>query len=229
MRLATARKGRGRDLWLIGLLFWAVCTIRADVVYRHPGHLHSQLEAFGGKKGYSAPVTINGADGTITVYAFDESPAALAARTPGTLPLKQGITSLHTKKGHIRALVSPMPKGKSSVFILETETAVARPPQMPPLPAMPHYAQSEILLTVKNKRSNSALCVSAINGVSPDQVHQALQSQLLPSGWSAAIPGSSTSLGMFFKGDQICLIYAQAEEPTAPTLITVLHKSRAVE
>ena len=202
----------------------------AAVVYRHGGSISDALVARGGRIGYTAPVQVNGLAGTMTLIAFDEAPQTLVDRIKGNVDISAaGITTFLQDDKRVTVLVSPSGNGRTTLFLLSSELGAQSPPVTPPVAAMPHYPQSRITLSVTDQRANATLCVSEISGVGPDQVRYQLDNQLLSSGWSAAIPNTSTSLGMFFRNDETCLVFATNNDPAAPTRITVLHKSPGIE
>ena len=217
---------------LFSLTLISCCTTSdATVVYRIKGELGNRLKVHGGVLGYSAPVEINGAAGSVEFFGFDEAPNTLMKKVGKSIGLEQpGIATVKEGRKTLKVLVSPAGKNMTNIFVISTDGTPPAPPALPPVEEMPHYPQSKITLTMVDHRTNAALCISEIDGVNPDQVRFTLDSQLHSAGWSPALPGASYSLGMYFKDNKTCLVYvAPPGKPGEATRITVLHKRQGVE
>ncbi len=202
----------------------------ATVVYHYKGTFRDHLSANGGISAYTAPVEINGAPGTIELFGFDSPPDVLLKKMRGVIDLTQpGITTVIENNKPLKVLVTPTGKGKTTLFLLSSE-GIAKKQLTPPVAEMPIYPQSRVTLSVVDKNSKAALCVSEISGVNPDQVRFTLDQQLHAAGWSPALPGASYSLGLYFKQNRTCIIFVSPPRNVqANTRITVLHKTQGVE
>ncbi len=238
-------------LWLITLtsVFIAVdATIsEARVFWRWNATEESDntMESLGGKIAYSAPIKLNGGNGTITVYSFKDDIASVTKtlrRTFNTdgLQAENGsmATATITDNGMVLTLIaiSMQNYGPTTLFkFAQTSAEAARsknPPQNP-IKEVPQFPNAETTFYAKDGKTETALAVASAK-TTVQNVLNFYKSELPAKGWAAPLSSSNnlhpTGKMLFYqKNNQLCCIYASTKPNTQQTSITVLHKELHID
>lgn len=234
-------------LWLITLAFTfviATSTIsHARVFWRWNATVESDstMKSLGGKTAYSAPIKLNGGNGTITVHSFNEDIATVtktlrrAFNTKG-LQVENGsmATATITDNGMVINLIaiSMQAYGPTTVFKFSQTTedaARSKNPPQNPIKEIPQFPNAKTSFYAKDEKTKTALAVSS----APTTVQSVLSfylSELPADGWSAPLsspnnPHPTGQMMLYQKNNQLCCIFAAPNPNTQQTNITVLHKT----
>lgn len=206
----------------------------ADVFWRIPRRADSALQELGGSCVYTTDVTINGAPGTLSAYAFAETAASVSAGLARKLklaaPAAAGAFITCTDKGRVtRTLVLPSSaKEESCVALTLSQTASdasrARgngadwPPGLPALPGKP-------LFSAVCSATRTAF-VSASTDAAPEAAVQDAAGAFRQAGWTETSPATPT-FRTFVSGRKISLVIALRDEKEGWTTISVLQREGA--
>ncbi|NQT93611.1 MAG: hypothetical protein HQ559_12700 [Lentisphaerae bacterium] len=225
------------------LLVTAGVVCHARVFWRRPGRSHARraIETLGGQLAYATDVTVNGGEGKLAVFHFDDAidrvvpGLASAFDLPRTRPVARSMwrASFPSRDTTITLMAIDLPDAdRVIVFAFErTGTGAATPRKSPA--ALPAFPGAEPLFSSRDHRAGMDLGVSR-TAVTPAAVQEFYASQLPADGWSAALPARSRtaanrrSLEMYLRGDEICCVQALGDENGATT-ISLLYKSRGVK
>lgn len=225
------------------LLVTAGLVCHARVFWRRPGRSHARrtIETLGGRLAYQADVTVNGGDGQLAVFHFNETidrvvpGLASAFDLPQARPRARSMwrATFSAKDATITLLVIDLPDS-DRVIVFDFEQTDADPATTPEnTPMLPAYPASEPLFSSRDHRAGMSLGVSK-TAAPPSAVHEFYATQLPADGWSAAIPARTRaaagrrSMDMYLRGDEICCVQALRKED-ATTTISLLYKSRGVK
>jgi len=232
-----------KTLATVLLLVTAGLVCHARVFWRRPGRSHARrtIETLGGRLAYQADVTVNGGDGQLAVFYFDETidrvvpGLASAFDLPRARPNARSMwrATFPAKDTTIALLVIDLPES-DRVIVFAFEQKDAGPATTPEnTPMLPAYPAAEPLFSSRDHRAGMSLGVSR-TGAPPSAVHEFYASQLAADGWLVAIPARTRaaagrrSIDIYLRGDEICCVQALREED-ATTTISLLYKSRGVK
>ncbi len=228
--------------YIITIIILTTTSNHAKVFWRWNTTAESDntIESIGGKVAYSAPVELNGGNGTLTVYSFAENINTVTktlCRTFNTDKLKVKNSSMAmatiTDNGTVLNLIaiSMQPGGPTTLFKFEQtskEAASSKTPPQNPIKEIKQFPGSQTTFYAKDKETKAALAVTTAKTT----VQAALDfysSELPADGWSAPLSSANNhnptgKLLLYQKNNQLCCIFAKKKANTKQTNITILYK-----
>lgn len=219
---------------LVLLLSFAlgVSGLRADFFWRIPRQADPLLTSMGGSRLYATEVELNGAPGTLQVFAFSGVRAPdLSRRVSARMKLPPasrrpgGSLMSYRENGretHLLVLPSPGGRDRCVVLAFEAESAARAggvpgwPDDLPPLDA----ATPTFSAVCKLTRTSF---VTAETSSSPEAALAGAGATLLRQGWKEASPPAA-SCKIFTDKHKHCLVFASADPRTGRTTISLLQR-----
>lgn len=245
----TQRSTYRNIFWLTALLSFVMANTtvsQARVFWRWNASENSDhaIESLGGNIAYSAPIKLNGGNGTITVYSFKEDLNAVTKnlrRTFDAPGLRAGNGSMAattvTNNSMVINLIaiSMQEYGPTTLFkFVQTTAEAKRSKELPknPIKEISSYPNAITTFYAKDIKTKTALAVSTAQ----TSVQAALEfylTQLSADGWAAPLsslrnPNPTGNMLIYQKKNQLCCILASTK-PNRETSITVLHKELNIE
>ncbi len=242
----SARKNRHttNNIFLLFLCSFFILvsstTIRARIFQRWKTseNCDAALESVGGKPAYTAPITLNGGKGTLSIYGFNADIRTVTAdicrifnipysgiRNDGVI-----ISNITNQQNVINFIIINI-QGSTTVFSFTQSIKDAKKSkQIPvnPLRDLPAYPGAESVFYAKDDNAKTAL-FTATAGDNINNILSFYQSELENDGWTcplASPTGNNPTGNLLFytKNNKICAIFASQKPATQKTYITILRK-----
>lgn len=190
------------------------------------------LEQLGGKTLHSADVRINGQPGHLSAFGFDASPERLTPDLRNALQMPEltahGATLVtHVANDHATSLLLlPGADDSHSVAILIEQSADARQKSQQTPPAWPgeiRCPNADLQFSAENEKTRTSLAVATTMD-SPAAIRSRMATTLAAASWTQASPGTGGSLDLYARNNQVCIVFAAADNSSGQTRITILQR-----
>jgi len=224
------------------ILLLTCCTALASVFvrWRSAHDTLRALSAVGAQTAYEADVSINGAEGRISVLGFDDGIGNLVPRVSAMLPhaafLNPSGSMCHSSwqqgRGLFDLILFNTQVETTSVALLLRQASgrhltPAEAYGDSPIGNLPMYSDAAPRFVAQNHDTGTTLAVCDTSG-SPAGALFFYAAQLTREGWASVLPLTGTT-AIFLRGQDICCIVATPSRGGNSTTITVLHKSKTIQ
>jgi hypothetical protein len=199
------------------------------------------LAGMGGRRAYSADVVLNGGEGRLEVFRFDDpAPRLVQALRQSFAPEDESteggmITMRLSRDGRVLRLlvVHLFEAGTTLVFTIDQapeQAALSRhAPAANPLPSVPAFPGATPHFFARDGNTDTALLVST-TAAPVATVRDFYAANLSLHGWAPALGTSGASdAGVYLRNNALCCLLVAQAPGTGDTRITVLHKTQELD
>jgi len=221
-----------------------VCQARVFVRWASVSQGTRTLRALGGTPAYHTRVNLNGGEGTLAVFSFDEPIEQLVRRIAAAFDVPPPANSVRTmwrtsfrRNDNVVHMLALSLTGKDNALLFNFEQSAAdfsassEQPDHHGLKRVPEYPGSTPVFFAADRHTGMDVAVARTSAAAAS-VQGFYESALTSSGWIPVLAGMPLCKGMrvYLKRREICCVDVTSTDPRRPgSTITLLHKKHGMK